>query len=1795
MKICNLITEYQQTIENKANLYVVTDTDSTSQLGMKIYCQIFLHKRLEIKRLFGFLDSGADLSICQESYLLKLFSAYEIAKFPKKKLNYELTSYSNDKISLSYSIDVDISFTKYGEKIKLTLYIIPDIKGVPQLLFGADFMKRTLMNIAYVGNVEDPVPQIKVLKPEETLLTSFYTTENDLYSCTLETILKPYENKTCTLYLHPASPALESDYVLISGGDIDKNIYITPSRSQVSYDFKNKCLKATAFIHNISPFSNEIRFTCQYEILNDERLIPVTNENRHKLANYAVLFDVYPFKYNQVKHEIVLNDKIPDNQAECTQLSTNIYCLNHNKQNFPVDSPDSISSVELEKFYSKEHTAIAEPDFKDDGELDPDISLPKGHSVADDYLKRPQDIVDLTKFDDVQRPYVKDIFLDTYPQVLARGALDAGNLSNTLGYYHLQLKDNQVLPKFKKVFFLNPEETQHLKDILSFLLKNNVITRAPMSGDPADLYGSPAYLIAKKSKNSSARLIVDYRHLNSLIKAEPSIIPDIPSILHSMRNSAMFSTTDLSCAYYSFKLTESSRYLTRFCTPVGCFNYVSLPTGVSISCMCFTTVANRMVHEKVVLDENGEPVYEKPNVVKMVPDPIPGTLIYFDDLLIHTPAQQTYADTVRVHYEKMKLVMSRLAFHNSKIGFEKSILGKSRIAWLGWLISNNFIMVNPKRIKKLQEAEFPQNVKGVRSFLGLLNSIRLTVQFKNFEQIRHLTPLTSSKTPFKPTEFHRKVFEELKNNLTKHPVFSQMICPRSRKLLFTDASSSSNSSYSCVLAQIIEPEQDEVYIPPFLTLDDPVHRIIYDKRLVYQPAPLIVSEKQAAEFHQELAHTKPPIHEYLDLPLLGFTTDNVTNSFFIAVQSVQAVYKCKVSPISEMRLAVVKHIKKTVLRMKLNDFVFNNNGKATREYLEQLLVDAPIDKDFIAIEALSYILFRPVIVISSLNEHKNNPIFHFNGNMEKPPIVVGAYACEQHTVFLPYYVNKATCYDLRQHKNRFEIVAFHTRALPKTKRGQHIFEQELFAILSSLEAMKRYIGHSEVTLLTDSRPLYLLYNKDVHASVVKVYRWSLKLSIDYPNLKLQYIPTNQNIADFLSKKFSILPGDLPRLALSKIHIDDLAQFLPEDKVFTVAEWASWVSENPGYLKICTKSEEDKKLLTASLQKTTANLEKHIKPFAIMENRLSHENVIAKQKLEHQDLYSRCLSSKDFIYKQNDTTYQIINAMLFEKTDTGPKILMPPSMVGLLLSYHHLCTGHGGLNKLKSSLSNYSFPNKPTIIYNFVSRCYACQLTNKTTKLEQIGVYPVPTYPYEVLSMDLAENLGKSGRNEHLLICTCGLSSSVILIPLKNKTADAVSHALLYNVLQFYRVRYLFSDNAPCFLDKKFISFLATLGIQKLTVSALHPAGKGLAESRVKLVKVLMKKMLASHDDYDWQGLPFIVSKILNSTKTGPLDLTPFQYIYGTQSEHASDPFLTDKLPKLHPVIQDHFSRIKENQENLRQLITETRNDIHEQKLQNNAKLNKNRIKKDIQKGDIVFCLDRKFTLGASRPLKTPFHPSPFLVLAVYPTTCLIRRLSDSYTQIYSKNDLKVYKKLDNAFLNLPSEVLEIVQGKATELDALQLQILQRHDSFNLPEGNILTDEQNTVFLEDKSDNLPLSPDSHLSPTADPNLNLSSDNKILDDISSTSLPPPVESDRIDTENTENLKTAVSPEYTGSSNVHTQNPQLSFENAPANGAAPDTVLHNTLNSKPLDDSSDDENDPDQTSPMTLRSGKTVSFQS
>ena len=127
---------------------------------------------------------------------------------------------------------------------------------------------------------------------------------------------------------------------------------------------------------------------------------------------------------------------------------------------------------------------------------------------------------------------------------------------------------------------------------------------------------------------------------------------------------------------------------------------------------------------------------------------------------------------------------------------------------------------------------------------------------------------------------------------------------------------------------------------------------------------------------------------------------------------------------------------------------------------------------------------------------------------------------------------------------------------------------------------------------------------------------------------------------------------------------------------------------------------------------------------------------------------------------------------------------------------------------------------------------------------------------EEVSVDLAESLNRVGGNENLLIVQDVLTYFIIIIPLKGKTANEVSHQFLYNVLQNFNIVRVHQDNGACFRHSRWLKLLGALNIEVINSSANNPASRGNAERAVQTVKTLMKKMLATKtsETFDWEIL-----------------------------------------------------------------------------------------------------------------------------------------------------------------------------------------------------------------------------------------------------------------------------------------------------------------------------------------------------
>jgi hypothetical protein len=170
------------------------------------------------------------------------------------------------------------------------------------------------------------------------------------------------------------------------------------------------------------------------------------------------------------------------------------------------------------------------------------------------------------------------------------------------------------------------------------------------------------------------------------------------------------------------------------------------------------------LHYKPARDQNGKPIYEAENKVKLIRDVLPNSFHYFDDIICGSEPRETYKMTLDFHFACLEKIVERLSFHGAKMNVGKSTFAKPKILFLGWVVSHDFITPDPRRMEKIKKAKFPTTKKEVRAFIGLVNSIRRVVPLEILKEVQILTPLTSSSKTvlFERNKKHFEAFEKIK-------------------------------------------------------------------------------------------------------------------------------------------------------------------------------------------------------------------------------------------------------------------------------------------------------------------------------------------------------------------------------------------------------------------------------------------------------------------------------------------------------------------------------------------------------------------------------------------------------------------------------------------------------------------------------------------------------------------------------------------------------------------------------------------------------------------------------------------------------------------------------------------------------------------------------------------------------------------------------------------------------------------------------------------------------------------------
>ena len=226
-----------------------------------------------------------------------------------------------------------------------------------------------------------------------------------------------------------------------------------------------------------------------------------------------------------------------------------------------------------------------------------------------------------------------------------------------------------------------------VEEELNKMLKQGIIE----TSDSA--WSNPVVLV--KKKDGGVRFCVDYRRLNTVTKKDAYPLPRIGDCLDSLAGSKWFSTLDLASGYWQVPLDKRDKDKAAFVTHKGLFNFKVLPFGLCNAPATFERLMERVLQGLLWQT----------------------CLVYIDDIIV-------FGKDFRSALMHLKEVFERLRQAHLKLKPKKCSLFGTSVSFLGHIVSRDGIHCDPSKIDVVRDWPSPNNLKELRSFLGLCSYYR---------------------------------------------------------------------------------------------------------------------------------------------------------------------------------------------------------------------------------------------------------------------------------------------------------------------------------------------------------------------------------------------------------------------------------------------------------------------------------------------------------------------------------------------------------------------------------------------------------------------------------------------------------------------------------------------------------------------------------------------------------------------------------------------------------------------------------------------------------------------------------------------------------------------------------------------------------------------------------------------------------------------------------------------------------------------------------------------------------------
>ena len=180
-----------------------------------------------------------------------------------------------------------------------------------------------------------------------------------------------------------------------------------------------------------------------------------------------------------------------------------------------------------------------------------------------------------------------------------------------------------------------------------------------------------AGMVVVPKKSGTVRICVDLKPLNQSVLREVHPLPKVDETLAQLAGAKIFTNLDANSGFWQIPLSQPSRLLTTFITPMGRYCFNKLPFGISSA----PEHLQRRMSELLL--------------------GLQGVQCQMDDILVFGRDQAE-------HNARLEAVLRRIEEAGVTLNPEKCEFSKDKLTFLGHVINSNGIQADPEKTEAIR-------------------------------------------------------------------------------------------------------------------------------------------------------------------------------------------------------------------------------------------------------------------------------------------------------------------------------------------------------------------------------------------------------------------------------------------------------------------------------------------------------------------------------------------------------------------------------------------------------------------------------------------------------------------------------------------------------------------------------------------------------------------------------------------------------------------------------------------------------------------------------------------------------------------------------------------------------------------------------------------------------------------------------------------------------------------------------------------------------------------------------------